>query len=90
VMWYEKHAGVNSTMKTKARKYNKLKLIKNLNENEWIVQKMDGYNKTDYIVRMINGKYTCTCQGFTNNNTCSHVLAVKLFQECHDEKNKGR
>ena len=94
LVWYDKYKGLQGSMLTKARKFNRLKLVEELSENRWRVNHIEGYNKTDYNVwkeireEYVKGNfgqyYNCECQYFSKNQKiCSHILAVELFVDMH-------
>jgi len=83
LVWYDKYKGLQGSVLTKARKFNRLKLVEELSENRWRVNHIEGYNKTNYNVWK-EPTYNCECQYFSKNQKiCSHILAVELFVDMH-------
>lgn len=90
---------VVGSMRSKALKFVKNKLIEYYGSNTWVVEPIKDYNKTPYTVENINGTFVCNCQGYQMklkrleagdldvDPVCSHVLAVKLYagQEAHNK-----
>jgi len=85
---------VKGSMKSKAIKFDKLKLVEYYGENTWVVDPIPGYNKHHYTVKKVKRDsvwdFVCNCQGFVMKMkrfnegdldvvpVCSHILAVKL------------
>ena len=69
----------SGSLLTKAKKFLLNDCVKPADPNEWDILPIENYNKTIHKVSLGVGGFFCTCQGFKNNNFCSHVLAVKQF-----------
>jgi hypothetical protein len=81
VCWYDKYKGLQGSMLRKARRFNKLGLIKHLTGYAWIVNPLPG-NSNQYNVSRDCGMMKCQCQRNRNENLiCSHILAVELAME---------
>lgn len=73
---------------SKARNFLENGCVVRIGSNSWKVLPIKRYNKTTrFIDQKITG-FTCTCQGFKNNEFCSHILAVMQFNfmEAYNEK----
>tara|TARA_R100001530_G_scaffold125792_2_gene94418 strand:+ start:4855 stop:5130 length:276 start_codon:yes stop_codon:yes gene_type:complete len=69
---------------SKARKFNKLKLIVPRNDG-YKVLPIPNYNKTTYKIDINN---QCNCQyNVKTGNYCSHILAVSLYKKQREENN---
>lgn len=67
---------------SKARKFNKLKLIKP-DFNCYKILPIPGYNKTTYVV----SNNQCNCQyNVKSGQPCSHLMAVALFEKLKEVK----
>ena len=65
---------------SKARKFNRLNLVKRTGENSFAVLPIPGYNSSTYTVTFEDETGTCNCQANRiNNRVCSHMMAVSLF-----------
>ena len=74
---------------SKARKFNKLKLIKP-GINCYHILPIKGYNKSTYTINIHLGNYKCNCQySIKTGKPCSHILAVSLFKRQQEEKKDG-
>ena len=79
----------------KARKFNKLKLVKLYEQSfcpeckTYNVLPIEGYNKTMYTVDhyIKSNEFECNCQSSAihHANICSHILAIMLYEK----QNKG-
>ena len=83
VCWYDKYSGLQGSMLSKAKKFNRLGLVKQLGKSyNWIVKPIEGYNVTEYQVMQDQGRMKCNCQyNTTKDKICSHILAVELSRE---------
>lgn len=83
IIWYDKFKGLQGNVLSKARKFNRLKLIEMVGARHYKVKHIKGYNKNDYDVEITpEGIFTCNCQFFDKNKRdCSHILAVRLYLE---------
>jgi hypothetical protein len=68
-----------ATMLTKAKKFLEFKCIERKGA-AWICKPIKEYNKTTYNIAHEEYGWKCNCQGFANNNICSHIIAVKQFE----------
>ena len=85
ICWYDKNRGLLGTQLSKARKYNRLRLIVPQNSNKWLLNPLPG-NSTNYIVTQYSYGFICECQFFKKiNKKCSHILAIELFIDIHEE-----
>ena len=85
LIWYDKYKGLQGNVLSKARKFNKLKLIEEIKPDVFKVYPIPGYNKTTYDVIKFVNYWVCNCQYFRKNEKiCSHILAVKLFLEIRE------
>lgn len=66
-------------MQYKAQKLLRLKRVARITTDEYKILSILGYNKTDYTVKWIMGRPTCTCQRGHQARPCSHMLAAYLF-----------
>ena len=87
LMFYDaERQKLNGSITSKARKFNKLKCIKDVGifpEQIYDVLPIQGYNSTAYKVDWHGKK--CTCQASVREEkTCSHILAVSLFRKNHE------
>jgi|TARA_Y100000296_G_C5146430_1_gene243963 hypothetical protein len=87
VCWYDKFKGLQGSILTKARRFNKLGLIKHLTGYAWIVNPLPG-NSMTYNVSRDCGIMKCQCQrNRTKNLICSHILAVELWKNINNSSN---
>lgn len=70
----------SATLLTKAKKFLEAHSIKRIGLNSWEILPILNYNKSTYTVQDTKEGWICNCQGFSNNNFCSHILAVKQFE----------
>ena len=74
------------SMRYKAQKLLRLSRVAKITSDIYRILPILGYNKTDYTVKWIMGKLTCTCQRGRKARQCSHMLAVHLFTGGTQEK----
>ena len=74
--WKITPPAMEGTVQQKVREYLRRKLIVPLGEEMYRVDPTPGRNQP-HTVDWVN--QTCTCQGFANANTCSHIKAVQTF-----------
>jgi len=76
------------SIRAKARKFIKNNCIEyNREEKAYLCKPIEGYNKTTYKIKWINGRFECDCQFFQRvikkqnipDLICSHILALKLM-----------
>jgi len=80
IAYYDHHTQIlKGSIISKAKKFNKFKCVEEISINQWIVKPIEGYNKTAYTIRYINGVWSCDCQRGSTGLVCSHILAVMLF-----------
>jgi len=81
ICYYDSLKGkLKGSVFSKARKFNKLKLIEEVTPFLYQIHPIPGYNFTTYIVQKDGMDFTCTCQAFTQEKKkCSHVLAISLY-----------
>ncbi len=66
---------------TKARKFVTLGKVVKLSNDRWFVSFIPGYNTRMYIINKSDDDFTCNCQyNKTKNLTCSHIMAVMIFE----------
>ena len=83
VIWYDKYAGLNGNMTSKARAFVKNNLIHRFNDKgreRWIIRPLKG-NKTIYEVYFKGDMGFCECQFNRSGKICSHIMAVQLFEQ---------
>lgn len=68
----------------KAHRLIRLSRVHKVNDSEYLVLPILGYNSTTYKIKPIMGKLTCTCQRGRKDAHCTHALAVFLFIEQTD------
>tara|TARA_R100000049_G_C1919256_1_gene64835 strand:- start:472 stop:804 length:333 start_codon:yes stop_codon:yes gene_type:complete len=85
--WDAELGKMKGSVKNKARKLNRLKKIRECaTENNYIIEPIEGYNKTVYLVGL--NPETCNCQFNKNGKgkTCAHIMAVHLYRKLRGEK----
>jgi hypothetical protein len=68
-----------ATLLSKAKKFLENNCIKRISQQKWHCLPLEGYNSTTYLISFIDS-WDCNCQGFSNNQNCSHILAVKQYE----------
>ena len=82
---FDKSKG-GTAMLSKAKHFLENDCIVKISETEWVCKRIEGYNKTDYKIKKINGELMCECQGYVkkkengDNPICSHYIAVLQFE----------
>jgi hypothetical protein len=70
----------SDVQKQKAEKFNQLGKVKQTSEMDFVVEKIEGYNKKDKHIKIIDGRLICDCFYFVRyKKECSHILACKIF-----------
>ncbi len=80
LLYHKKDSEVKKYKKSisyKAKKILKLKKIVVYDEYNAVILPIEGYNTTTH--RITNNK--CSCQGYKKNGYCSHLLALKIYQQ---------
>jgi len=70
----------SATLLSKAKKFLEVNSVERIGLSSWKILPIPHYNKTTYTVQDTKEGWICNCQGFSNNNFCSHILAVKQFE----------
>lgn len=73
---------------SKAKKFLENDCVKRSGDNSWKILPIKNYNKTTHFVQNGLSGFYCSCQGFKNNDFCSHILAVKQFEFMQDYNSK--
>lgn len=68
------------SQRSKALKFNRLKLVQPNFDGTFTINHLEGYNKTDYrVVKEFDG-WHCPCQFHVKEEKdCSHIIALALF-----------
>ncbi len=75
-----KNMKLSGSILSKARKFNKLRLVEERGPNEWAVKPIKGYNHTEYTVWLTPEGWKCSCQANRiNHRVCSHIVAVQIY-----------
>ena len=63
--------------------------LKRMHSDFWQCLPIKGYNVTTYdLKRGLNGRFSCTCQGYYKRGSCSHLQALdlKLQDQCKQQQ----
>ncbi len=72
---------VTGDQKTKAIKLNDLKLIRPVGPGKWIMEPIEGYNKSQKIVAFNGDEWRCTCFYNTRyGKAWANIYAFSLFE----------
>ena len=73
---------LKGSQKSKALKFNRLKLLEYVGHGNFICKPIKGYNKSTYTLGKCEGEWTCNCQWYVKNRgICSHIIALFLYFE---------
>jgi hypothetical protein len=65
----------------KVKKLLELGLISRITDGLYQCLPIPGYNITTYTIRELMGRLTCNCQRGRKELECSHVRAVRIYQD---------
>jgi len=86
ICWYDKYKGLHGSILSKARKFNRLGLIKRLGGCNWQIDPLPG-NSLSYIIIRDCNIMKCQCQqNKIRGAICSHILAIELWEENKHER----
>jgi hypothetical protein len=77
--WDAYKAEMKGSQLRKARNLNKLKLVEQIDEFNFLVHPRIGYNKTTYNVGIDGESCNCQCNKNGKGKRCAHLMAVYLF-----------
>jgi hypothetical protein len=77
-----------ATLLGKAKKFLEFNCVEKVNQEEWTMLPIQGYNTTTYKIKLVGDQLVCNCQGFKTNKYCSHCLAVTQYEFIEDYNSK--
>ena len=78
--WSDHYQTLGHAPQEKAQRLIDMRKIEYSGQGTFICLPIEGYNKRVHIMRKDEtGEFTCSCQGFDRNGTCSHIGALYLF-----------
>lgn len=90
--WDAESKTLLGSQKTKARRFNQLKLIQYEGQGKFVCKPIRGYNSTTYTMQKDQaGNWVCNCQWSVKNDgaSCSHIQALWLhFRQKTGEGNE--
>jgi len=67
-----------TTIDSKAEQIISLGLLKKVNDNAYICRPLPGNSTPRTLIRnVMNGSWSCDCQGFKASKNCSHKVALE-------------
>ena len=75
---------MSETTKKKAKHIVDTHGLQKLDDSTWLVRSSTSPESTSYMV----SNYTCECKGYRYRRTCSHIEAVRMYENeggCDDE-----
>jgi len=70
---------LSKSVRAKGHKFVSKGCVVSTGNDMWLVKHIEGYNKTDYLVKKNPEGWSCDCQAGKKGKTCSHITSVWIF-----------